>query len=157
MHTLYISLGSNWGDKEGNIRRALALVGERVGQVLACSSMLVTEPWGFRSKHKFVNVAARVATELSPRGALDATQAIERAMGRTEKSAAGRYHDRIIDIDLLLYDDLRVDEVGLCIPHRLMFEREFVMAPLRETLDERGRELVDRLQEEWRSRRQGGC
>lgn len=134
MHIVYLALGSNLGDKEGNIRRAVRMIDGRVGAVCACSSMLVTEPWGFRSEHNFVNAAVRIETQLTPRAVLEATQAIEHEMGRTEKSDVGQYHDRIIDIDILLYDDIRVDEPDLHIPHPLMNERDFVMIPLREIL-----------------------
>ena len=134
MHTVYLGLGSNLGDRRGNISAAVRLLGERVGRVVRVSSMFETEPWGFTSGNMFVNAAVCVETSLSPRGVLEATQAIEREMGRTEKSVDGRYHDRTIDIDILLYDDIRVDEPDLKIPHPLMREREFVMRPLGEIL-----------------------
>ena len=73
-------------------------------------------------------------TILAPRQLLDVLQGIEKEMGRTLKSVNGEYHDRIIDIDILLYDDLKIDEPDLKIPHPLMEEREFVMVPLREIL-----------------------
>ena len=135
MHTVYLGLGSNLGDRRGNISASVRLLGERVGRVVRVSSMFETEPWGFTSANMFVNAAVCVETSLSPRGVLEATQAIEREMGRTEKSVDGRYHDRTIDIDILLYDDLHVDEPDLKIPHPLMREREFVMRPLGEILD----------------------
>lgn len=134
MHTVYLGLGSNLGDRRGNISAAVRLLGERVGRVVRVSSMFETEPWGFTSGNMFVNAAVCVETSLSPRALLEATQAIEREMGRTEKSVDGRYHDRTIDIDILLYDDIRVDEPDLKIPHPLMREREFVMRPLGEIL-----------------------
>ena len=84
--------------------------------------------------YRFLNACVRVSTTLTPRQLLAATQQIERALGRTAKSAGGVYHDRVIDIDILLYDDLRVDEPDLKIPHPLMTERDFVMIPLREIM-----------------------
>lgn len=137
MHTVYLALGSNLGDKEGNIRTAVRLIDGQVGQVEACSSMLVTEPWGFSSEHNFVNAAVRVDTKLSPHDVLEATQGIERTMGRTQKSVDGHYHDRIIDIDILMYDDVHVDDPDLHIPHPLMNERDFVMIPLKEVLKDK--------------------
>lgn len=134
MHTVYLGLGSNLGDRRGNISAAVRLLGERVGRVVRVSSMFETEPWGFTSGNMFVNATVCVETSLSPRALLEATQAIEREMGRTEKSVDGRYHDRTIDIDILLYDDICVDEPDLKIPHPLMREREFVMRPLGEIL-----------------------
>lgn len=134
-HKVYLGLGSNIGDKKANIERAIRLIGEQVGRVDRRSSLIVTEPWGFRSANLFVNAAVRCLTTLSPRQVLSATQCIERAMGREEKSVAGRYKDRIIDIDILLYDDVAVNEPNLVIPHPLMHERDFVMRPLGEILD----------------------
>ena len=134
MHNLYVSLGSNLGDREQMIRQALALLDERVGVVERVSSFIETEPWGFQSQHPFLNAAALVHTMLSPRRCLLETQQIERELGRTKKSVDGQYPDRPIDIDLLLYDDLHVEEKGLTLPHPHMQERDFVMIPLREIL-----------------------
>ena len=76
-------------------------------------------------------------TPLAPRQLLEATQKVEQEMGRKLKSVNGEYHDRIIDIDILLYDDLRIDQPDLKIPHPLMEERDFVMVPLREIMEEK--------------------
>ena len=134
-HSVYLGLGSNLGQKEENIRKAIELIGLRVGLVARQSSLISTEPWGFESDNQFVNAAVLCLTELSPREVLRATQNIEREMGRSHKSVGGNYSDRIIDIDILLYDELRVDEPDLQIPHPLMLKREFVMIPLREIRD----------------------
>jgi len=134
-HYVYLGLGSNLGDKRENLACAIRLIGERVGKVLRVSSFIETEPWGFESEHTFVNAAILCETELSPRQVLCATQKIEREMGRKHKSVDGHYADRLIDIDILLYDDLRVDEPDLQIPHPLMLKRDFVMIPLREIRD----------------------
>ena len=135
MHKVYFSLGSNLGHKEENIRKAIELIGLRVGLVVRQSSLISTEPWGFQSDNQFINAAVLCHTELSPREVLRATQKIEREMGRSHKSVGGHYSDRIIDIDILLYDELRVDEPDLQIPHPLMLKRDFVMIPLREIRD----------------------
>lgn len=135
MSSVYLGLGSNLGDKEANIRKAIALISERVGLVVRQSSLIMTEPWGFESENGFVNAAVKCETELTPREVLKATQKIEREMGRKKKSTDGGYSDRCIDIDILLYDELRVDEPDLKIPHPLMLEREFVMIPLDEIRD----------------------
>ena len=134
MHTVYLGLGTNLGDRRGNMDTAMRLLGERVGNVVRASSLYETEPWGFASDNMFMNAAVCVETSLTPRDVLEATQAIEREMGRTAKSTDGQYHDRLIDIDILLYDDISVDEPDLKIPHPLMREREFVMRPLGEIL-----------------------
>ena len=132
----YLSLGTNLGDKRNNIAEAIKNIGELVGDVVRQSALYETEPWGFRSDNRFVNAAVCVDTQLSPRRLLEVTQRIEREMGRTLKSDGGEYHDRIIDIDILLYGDLHIDEPDLKIPHPLMHERDFVMTPLNEIMEE---------------------
>ena len=134
-HTVYLGLGTNLGDKEGNIREAIRRIGELIGTVECQSTLLVSEPWGFESENTFVNAALRCSTELEPMDVLEKTQEIERAMGRTQKSVDGQYHDRIIDIDILMYDDLHIDTKTLKLPHPLMKERDFVMIPLEEVLN----------------------
>ena len=136
MHEVYLSLGSNQGDREQLLNRAIRLIDERVGEVTRQSSFLETEPWGFQSEHKFLNAAVCCQTEKTPREVLLLTQQIERELGRHKdvncKSPNRQYVDRPIDIDILLYDDLKVDEPDLKIPHPLMHQRDFVMIPLKE-------------------------
>ena len=138
-HLVYLGLGSNLGDKEANIRKAILLISEKVGQVIRQSSLIETEPWGFESENRFLNGVILCETTLTPRQVLKATQKIERELGKTKKHATKRlsrslstFKDRPIDIDILLYDDLTVDEPDLKIPHPLMHERDFVMIPLEE-------------------------
>lgn len=133
-HTAYLAYGSNIGEKEENILNAYRMTEERVGRIVRRSAMMRSEPWGFKSDNGFVNSVACVETILTPYQLLEATQSIERAMGRTEKSHGGVYHDRIIDIDILLYDDITLREPDLVIPHPLMCERDFVMKPLNEII-----------------------
>ena len=133
-HKVYLGLGSNLGDCRKNLERAIRLIDDRVGQVIRQSSFIETEPWGFESPNKFMNAVILVETTLTPRQLLITTQKIERDMGRRKKSVAGGYADRPIDIDILLYDDLNVDEPDLKIPHPLMHERDFVMIPFNEIL-----------------------
>jgi 2-amino-4-hydroxy-6-hydroxymethyldihydropteridine diphosphokinase len=97
-----------------------------------------TKPWGFESPNDFINAAVCVSTELAPHQLMEALQQIERDMGRNSKTVDGEYCDRIIDIDILLYDDLIVNEPDLKIPHPLMHERDFVMKPLNEIKKESG-------------------
>ena len=134
IHKVYFSLGSNLGDKAGNIREAINRIGELIGEVDRQSTLLITEPWGFESDNSFVNAAVRCITTLSPFEILHLTQDIERAMGRTVKSSDGQYHDRIIDIDILMYDDIHITTTELTLPHPLIKERDFVMIPLSEIL-----------------------
>ena len=145
LHRVYLGLGSNLGDREEHIRKAIAQIGEKVGLVIRQSSLIETEPWGFESANKFLNGVILVETSLTPRQLLKATQKIERELGKRRKHATRRsplnsqfsilnsqFKDRPIDIDILLYDDLTVDEPDLKIPHPLMHERDFVMIPLNE-------------------------
>lgn len=111
MHIVYMSLGANIGDKEATLQRAITRIEELIGTVVRRSAFLVTEPWGFRSDNRFVNAAICCTTDMSPERVLEVTQKIERELGRTAKSVAGQYHDRTIDIDLLLYDDLKAKTV----------------------------------------------
>jgi len=132
-HRVYLGLGSNLGNREENIRKAILLIGEKVGTVLRQSSLIETEPWGFESENSFLNGVILVETTFTPRQTLKATQKIERELGRKRKSdSLKKYADRPIDIDILLYDDLTIDEPDLKIPHPLMAQRDFVMIPLRE-------------------------
>lgn len=132
MAKVYLGLGTNLGDKEKNLRDAVEKIKKRVGNVHSLSAFYATAPWGFKSENTFLNAAVDVETVLSPRELLAATQQIEREMGRTAKSANHTYADRLIDIDLLMYDDLVISEPDLVLPHPLMHERRFVMEPLAE-------------------------
>lgn len=145
IHDVYLGLGSNLGDKAQNLQQAIRLIGERVGLVTRQSSFLVTEPWGFESANNFLNAVVLCQTDKTPREVLLLTQQIEKEMGRRKKTSLNstpsslnsklsslNYTDRPIDIDILLYDDLTVDEPDLQIPHPLMHQRDFVMIPLRE-------------------------
>lgn len=140
MHKAYLGLGSNLGNREELIRQSVTLIAERAGKVLKLSSLIETTPWGFESENRFLNGVVLIETELTPRQLLDATQQIERELGKRRKhttkrkSQCVRYSDRPIDIDILLYDDLTIDEPDLKIPHPLMHERDFVMTPLNELI-----------------------
>lgn len=129
---VYLGLGTNLGDKEQNLRMSVKKIEERIGNVVSLSAFYATAPWGFSSENSFLNAAVCVETTLLPLQVLEETQRIERELGRTEKSVNGLYADRLIDIDLLLYDDRVMDAKGLILPHPLMTERRFVMEPLSE-------------------------
>lgn len=131
MAIIYLGLGTNIGNKRRNLITAAALLAERVGDVLALSGFYETEPWGFESNNWFLNAAVKLNTDYSPQELLVITQQIEKELGRTEKSN-GTYHDRVIDIDILLYDDEVLQTPELVLPHPLMHERKFVMEPLAE-------------------------
>lgn len=132
MATVYLGLGTNLGDKEANLRTAIYKLQERIGKQVSLSSFYETAPWGFESDHSFLNAAIGLETSLSPIEILHITQEIEKELGRTKKSVNGSYSDRLIDIDILLYDTLVLQTPELTIPHPLMTERDFVMSPLIE-------------------------
>ena len=139
-HQVYLGLGSNLGQRKELIQKAIALIDERIGTVTRQSSLIETEPWGFESSHKFLNGVILCETTLTPREVLNETQKIERELGRKKKTTLNsqrstlNYKDRPVDIDILLYDDLKVDEPDLKIPHPLMHQRDFVMIPLKEII-----------------------
>lgn len=134
-HIAYLSLGSNLGDRHATMQSAILLLGKQAGSVDRVSSAIETEPWGFKSANKFLNMCVRIITTLSPEQLLVTTKDIELQLGRTTKSVNGQYHDRPIDIDILAYDDLHINTPSLTLPHPHMHERDFVMIPLREILD----------------------
>ena len=132
MHQVYLGLGTNLGDKEANLKAAIEEIRKRVGEIVSLSAFYASEPWGFESENSFLNAVCCVMSDFSPMEILSITQQIERELGRKTKSVGGIYSDRMIDIDILLYDDLQIHTPELTIPHPLMWERDFVMIPLRE-------------------------
>ena len=134
MHKLYLSLGSNLGNRIENIQKAIELIDERMGTVYRTSTFIETEPVGFQSDNKFINAVCLIHTHFSLHRCLEEAQAIEQLMGRKNKTVDGIYQDRIIDIDLLMYDDVEICDETLILPHPRMKERGFVMTPLQEIL-----------------------
>ncbi len=129
MSIVYIGLGSNIGNREENCRKAIHLLKENGLMVKKQSSMLETEPWGVKEQPKFINMAIEVETGKNPEDLLGILKNIENQMGRTKSVKWGQ---RIIDLDILLYDDIVVETPHLEIPHPFMHEREFVLKPLVE-------------------------
>ena len=134
-----IITGGNIGDMKPRLRQAQQLINRDIGIVLRCSHVYESEPWGFRAENRFMNQAMVVDTELTPSELLAAVQEIERLLGRdreaeaAQKSISGeRYSSRVMDIDIIFYDDLVMESDTLTIPHPLMHERDFVLAPLSE-------------------------
>jgi 2-amino-4-hydroxy-6-hydroxymethyldihydropteridine diphosphokinase len=126
--TVYIALGSNLGDRARNLDTAIERIGE-FARVDAVSSKYETEPVGYTEQPLFLNMAARITTELPARELMRALLAVEAAMGR-ERSF--RNAPRIIDLDMLLYDDVVMADDIVQLPHPRMHERAFVLAPLLE-------------------------
>ena len=147
MNTAFVGIGANLGDREGTLRRALRLLGDRDGvTVVAVSSLRETAPVGYLDQPPFLNGAARLVTELSAPELLRVLLDVERQLGR-ERSGP-RFGPRTIDLDLLLYDGVELDEPGLVVPHPRLHERRFVLEPLVELargLVVPGRGLVERL------------
>jgi 2-amino-4-hydroxy-6-hydroxymethyldihydropteridine diphosphokinase len=147
MPLVYIGLGSNLGDREATIRRALELLAaDGAIEVEAVSSLRETEPVGYVDQPRFLNGAAALRTELAPRAVLERLQQAEAALGRDRTGR--RFGPRTIDLDLLLYDGVQVNEPGLKIPHPRLVERRFVLEPLAEldsTLEVPGRGSVQAL------------
>jgi 2-amino-4-hydroxy-6-hydroxymethyldihydropteridine diphosphokinase len=143
----YIGLGSNLGEREENLRAALARLGE-LGPLRA-SSFRETDPVGVTDQPRFLNAAAELETDLSPRDLLVKLLEIERELGR-DRAAETRWGPRTIDLDLLLYGDEVLDEPGLTVPHPRLAERRFALEPLQELAPEltlpdgrRVRDLLD--------------
>jgi 2-amino-4-hydroxy-6-hydroxymethyldihydropteridine diphosphokinase len=134
MHTVFFGIGTNLGNRKANLRKVIELIGETIGRVLKSSSVYETAPWGFEAENDFLNMAVMVETSYSPAELMKKITGIESMLGRERNQ--DRYSSRVIDIDILLYDDLVMAENGLKIPHPLMHERKFVLAPLSEIAPE---------------------
>ena len=150
MTSLYLSLGTNLGDKPANLHRAVALLEERLQTPRAAlSSFLETAPWGYESSNSFLNACIRFdldlpATRPEARRILALCKDIENEMGRIQRAPGEGYKDRVIDIDILLFGTLRMRTKTLTIPHPLMREREFVTVPLKEiTKSFAGKDFID--------------
>jgi len=130
MKSVYLGIGTNLGDREGNLTKAVELIKEHIGPVKGMSSVYETEPWGFESVNLFLNLTLRVETRLSLPRLLEKILMIESLMGRVRESKD--YRSRIIDIDILFYDKKIIDKEGFVIPRPLLPERRFVLVPLCE-------------------------
>jgi 2-amino-4-hydroxy-6-hydroxymethyldihydropteridine diphosphokinase len=128
----YLSLGSNLGDKSANLNNAIELLKERAGEVLAISAFYETEPDGFVSENSFVNIALSLDTKLDAFALLDVCEEIEKELGRTTKSVNLNYSDRVIDIDILYFNNMQLATERLTLPHPRMHKRLFVLEPLAE-------------------------
>ncbi len=129
MSVAYIGIGSNLGDRELNCRQAIGLLRQKEIIIRKESSLYETKPWGVTDQPLFLNIAIEIETDMKPFKLLKTLKDIEKEMGREETFLWG---PRIIDLDILLYDNNIIDEEGLRIPHPHMQDREFVLRPLRE-------------------------
>ncbi len=134
IHTLVLSTGSNLGNRQQNLADASGLIRGMLGSIRQSSSLYESPSWGYSSEHSYYNHCIEVQTELAPGECMQQILEIERMMGRERKGKG--YGDRVIDIDILFYDDLILDLDRLKIPHERMHERKFVLLPLAEILPE---------------------
>mgnify|MGYP006381138191 CR=1 FL=1 len=125
---IILSIGTNIGNRKLNIKNAITALGQ-IGKIITISPIYTSEPWGFESKNGFYNIALILESNLPPIELLNATQQIERNLGRTTKTTT-TYTDRIIDIDIIDYNNQIIDTQALTLPHKLMHKRNFVLYPL---------------------------
>ena len=129
-HTVYIALGSNIGDKSKNLSSAIEEINTLIGEVTEVSSFFENEPQGFESNNIFLNACLICKTNLDPLNTLKELKKIEKKMGR--KRTNGVYKDRIIDLDIIFYDQLVFNSKKLTIPHKEYKNRNFILIPLAE-------------------------
>ncbi|MCX6322027.1 MAG: 2-amino-4-hydroxy-6-hydroxymethyldihydropteridine diphosphokinase [Bacteroidia bacterium] len=130
MKVVFLGVGTNLGNRENNLKEAVVRIEEYIGPVLKSSSVYETEPWGFQSGDEFLNMVVKVETKLIPAGLLERILMVESLLGRVRGEK--QYSSRVIDIDILLYEGMVIDEKSLKIPHPMMHERKFVLVPLCE-------------------------
>ena len=139
MEDVFLGLGTNLGDREKHLSDAIELIKNAIGVVKKCSSIIETESWGFKST-PFLNQVILVSTDLTPLQLMKELQLIETKMGRISKTNHHVqnvvYADRPIDIDILIYGLQKIENEHLTIPHPRMFERDFVLIPLKELIDD---------------------
>ena len=134
MNLIYLSLGSNLGNREQYLEVALKLIQSRIGEIESVSRYYESEPWGFSSENRFCNCCLSLRTTIDPLLLMDLLLEIEQKMGRQREGLG--YSDRVIDIDMLLYGESRLDHPRLTVPHPSMGDRRFVLAPLAEIAPE---------------------
>lgn len=143
---VFVSLGGNLGDPAASMGKALRMLDAEAGTTVArVSSLYRTPPWGKTDQPDFLNAAAALSTALSPRGLLELCLEIERRLKRVREE---RWGPRLIDVDILVFGDRAIHEVGLDVPHPRMLERAFVLAPLAEIAPDLvvdGRSVSERL------------
>jgi 2-amino-4-hydroxy-6-hydroxymethyldihydropteridine diphosphokinase len=130
MKKVFLGIGTNLGNRKNNILEAVGRIKELIGPVISASSFYETEPWGFRSENKFLNMVVEVETKLRPSDLLGRLLVIESLFGRVREGK--QYSSRIIDLDILLYNNKIMETKVLEIPHPKMHERRFVLVPLVE-------------------------
>jgi deoxyguanosine kinase len=130
MKKVFLGIGTNLGDRQANLKKAIENIRESIGPVIHASSVYETEPWGFRSENQFLNIVVEVETDLKPSGLLGRMLMIEANMGRLR--GGKEYISRLIDLDIILYGNEILETKSLIVPHPKMQERRFVLIPLNE-------------------------
>jgi 2-amino-4-hydroxy-6-hydroxymethyldihydropteridine diphosphokinase len=130
MNTVFLSLGGNTGNRKENLEKAVKLLGQMAGDVTAVSQLYETAPWGMQSHLQFLNMAVKLQTTLQPAQLMEKLLSIEQAFGRTRRTDV--YMDRSVDIDIILFGNLVINEASLTVPHPRMAQRRFVLLPLCE-------------------------
>ena len=131
LNTAYLLLGSNEGERETILSLTRHSISSSVGQIVASSSIYESEPWGFEDERNFLNQVIKIKTELAPMDLLTMIHEVEESIGRKRSTGEG-YESRIIDIDILFYNEYILNLEGLVIPHPRIRERRFVLAPMNE-------------------------
>lgn len=133
MNTVFLLTGGNLGDRNKNLQKAVELIAQQIGKIENISAVFETVAWGTHDQPDYLNQALQVTTYLTPQELLKAILSIEKNMGRLRSS---KWEPRVIDIDVLLYNDLVVDDPALTIPHPLLHKRRFALVPLAELAPE---------------------
>ncbi len=137
MAIVYLSLGSNLGDRVGYIQQATSLLSANSDiNIVATSSFYETEPWHMNTEKWFVNAVIQIMTTLPPEELLKECQRIETFLGREHISDKSRYEDRVIDIDIIFYDNKMIKTEKLTIPHQFFHKRAFVLVPMLEIAED---------------------
>ena len=131
MAKVILSLGSNLHDKKQNLLNALKKIDNKIGKILKISSIYQTDPWGFDTENRFLNMAIMLETSLSPKGLLEELKSIEKSAGRTQKTTT-HYESRCLDIDIIFYNEEVYFDKDLQLPHKHAHKRKFVLIPVAE-------------------------
>ena len=129
MNIIYIQIGSNIGDRKSNIQKSMLQIETKLGKICRSSKIYESSPWGYTKQKDFLNSVIKVESDFNPFETLEILQKIENDLGRVRKK---KWDERIIDLDILLFNDQIINTVNLTIPHQYIQERNFVLVPLNE-------------------------
>ncbi len=136
LHRAYINIGTNLGDKEQNIEQAIGFLEHRLGLKCRRSHLIKSHPWGYSSENDFLNIGVSVDTSIEPLELLHLLKGIERDMhSESHRNSTGGYADRLIDLDIMDIDGVKIESEQLSIPHPHLWERDFFYIPYKELLE----------------------